>query len=135
MPAIWQTRGVILIYPLLLICSAVLIWRTKARRSAGWSGFAAWCVAGALFVFSLLTGLSIGLFLLPLVVAALYLAVRSAPDFRASLGFVAGIGVILLVVASIHNFARGWLIAGVAFSAVALASFLAAEQVNRNRPS
>jgi len=124
---------VIGIYPLLVIWAAVLIRRTKGRRRAGWSGFAAWCLAGALFTFSLLTGFSIGLFLLPLVVAALYLAVRSAPDFRASLGFVAGIGVILLVLA--NNFSMGWLIPGVAFSAAAFASFVAAEQVDQRRPS
>ncbi len=132
---IWHTRGVIGIYPLLVIWAAVLIRRTKGSRRAGWSGFAAWCAAGALFTFSLLTGFSIGLFLLPLVAAALYLAVRSAPDFRASLGFVAGIGVILLVLASINNFSMGWLIPGVAFSAAAFASFLAAGQVDRRRPS
>ena len=116
------------IYPLLLIWAAVLIRRTKKRRRAGWSGFAAWCLAGALFSFSLLTGFSIGLFLLPLVVAALYLAVRSAPDFRAALGFVAGIGVILLILASINKFSIGWLIPGVAFGAAAFASFVAAER-------
>src|SRR5207249_10162600 len=126
-----HTRAVILIYPLLLIWAAALIWRAKRRRSAAWSGFAAWYLAGALFTFSLLTGLSIGLFLLPLVVAALYLAVRSAPDFRALLGFVAGIGVILLALASINNFSMAWLIPGVAFSAAAFASFVAAEQVDR----
>jgi len=126
---------VIGIYPLLLIWAAVLIRRTKKRRRAGWSGFAAWCLAGALFSFSLLTGFSIGLFLLPLVIAALYLAVRSAPDFRAALGFVAGLGVILLVLASINSFSIGWLIPGVAFSAAGFASFVAAEQVNRRRPS
>jgi len=126
---------VIGIYPLLVIWAAVLIRRTNGRSHAGWSGFAAWCLAGALFTFSLLTGFSIGLFLLPLVAAGLYLAVRSAPDFRAALGFVAGIGVILLVLASINDFSMGWLIPGVAISAAALASFVAAEQVDRRRPS
>jgi len=126
---------VIGIYPLLVIWAAVLIRRTKGRRHVGWPGFAAWCAAGALFTFSLLTGFSIGLFLLPLVVAGLYLAVRSAPDFRASLGFVAGIGVILLVLASINNFSIGWLIPGFALSVAALTSFVAAEQVDRRHPS
>jgi hypothetical protein len=83
---------VILIYPLLLIVAAVIIWRTRARRGAGWSGFMAWYVAGALFTFSLLTGFSIGLFLLPLVVLAIYSAIRLAPGFRAALGFIGGSG-------------------------------------------
>lgn len=123
------------IYPLLLIWAAVLIRRTEGKRRAGWPGFAAWSVAGAVFTFSLLTGFSIGLFLLPVVFVVLYLAVRSAPDFQASLGFVAGIGVILLVFASINSFSTGWLIPGVAFSALALTSFMAAEQLTRRRPS
>jgi hypothetical protein len=37
----WHTRGVIGIYPLLLIWAEVLIRRTKKGRRAGWSGFAA----------------------------------------------------------------------------------------------
>jgi len=126
---------VIAIYPLLLIWAAVRIRRTKGRRSAGWQGFATWCVAGAVFTFSLLTGFSIGLFLLPLVAAALYAATRSAPDLRASLGFLAGIGAILLILASTHNFSTPWLIPGVAFTAIALMSFATAEQFNRRHPS
>jgi hypothetical protein len=85
---------VIAIYPLLLVWAAVLIRRRKQEPRPGWAGFTVWTAAGAVFTFSLLTGLSIGLLLLPFVVAALYLAARSAPDFRASIGFVAGIGVV-----------------------------------------
>jgi hypothetical protein len=125
---------VIGIYPLLLIWAVVLIRRTKRKRGAGWVGFAVWTVAGAIFTFSLLTGLSIGLFLLPVVALALYLAVRSAPDFPASLGFVAGIGAIVLMLASIHNFSIGWLIPGLAVSTVALASFMATGHATRRRP-
>src|SRR5207244_10746776 len=127
-PGVWHPRRVIGLYPRLLVWAAVLIWRTKGRHRSGWSGFSAWCLAGALFTFSLLTGFSIGLFLLPLVVAAVYLAVRSAPDFRAALGFVAGLGMILLIFASINKFSIGWLIPGVAFGAAAFASFVAAER-------
>lgn len=123
----------IAIYPLLFIWAAVLIRRRRRERTAGWAGFSAWTAAGAIFTFSLLTGLSIGLLLLPLVAAALYLAARSAPDLHASLGFLAGIGVVLLLLASIHNFSAGWLIPGVVFFAVALASFSAGEQMSRRR--
>ncbi len=35
-------------------------------RSAGWKAFVAWALAGALLVFALLSGFSIGLFVLPL---------------------------------------------------------------------
>jgi hypothetical protein len=116
---------VILIYPLLVIVTAVSIARADPRHSAGWLGFASWTVTGAMFTFSLLTGLSIGLLLLPLVVVLLYAATRIAPDFGDSLGFVAGAGVTLLVVASIQDLSIGWLVPGVASSSVALASFVA----------
>ncbi len=123
----------IAIYPLLLVWAAVLIRRRKGEPTPGWAGFSAWAIAGAVFTFSVLTGLSIGLLLLPIVVAALYLAARSAPDFQASIGFAAGIGVVLLSLASIHNFSAGWLIPGVVFGAVALASFSVAQQMNQRR--
>jgi len=136
----WAKRGnvkladVIAIYPLLLIWAAMLIRRRKREPRPGWAGFGAWAIAGAVFTFSLLTGLSIGLLLLPLVVAALYFAARSAPDFYASIGFVAGIGVVLLLLASIHSFSAGWIIPGVGFGTVALASFSVPQQMNRRRP-
>lgn len=114
-----KLADVIAIYPVLLIWAAVLIRRRKREPRPGWVGFSAWTAAGTVFTFSLLTGLSIGLLFLPLVVAALYFAARSAPDFYASIGFVAGIGVVLLVVASIHSFSAGWLIPGVGFGTVA----------------
>lgn len=123
----------IAIYPLLLIWAAVLIRRRTRERTPSWIGFSAWTAAGAVFTFSLLTGLSIGVLLLPLVAAVLYSAVRSAPDFRASLGLVAGVGVALHLVASIHNFSAGWLIPGVVFGGVALGSFNAAKQMSQRQ--
>ncbi len=38
----------------------------RMPRSAGWKAFVAWALAGALLVFALLSGFSIGLFVLPL---------------------------------------------------------------------
>ena len=121
----------IAIYPLLLVCAAVLVGRRSGSGDASRGGFGAWVVAGAVFAFSLLTGLSIGLFLLPLVIAAVYLAVRRAPELRASVGFVGGIGVTVLGLAAVNGFTRGWVIPGIAFTVVGLAAFLAAEQVTR----
>lgn len=67
----------VLLYPVLLIAAVVLLRRRLAAGGRfGWRGAAAWSVAGALFVFSLLTGLSIGLLLLPLVVVAFAFALR-----------------------------------------------------------
>lgn len=48
-----------------------------------------------------------------------------APDFGDSLGFVAGAGVTLIVVASIQDLSIGGLVPGVASGSVALASFVA----------
>jgi hypothetical protein len=117
---------VILVYPLLLVGAVVMVARARGGDGPSWSGFAIWSVAGAAFTFSLLTGLSIGLFLLPLVVLALGLAVRRAPDFRSMLGLAAGAALILLLIAALHHAATGWLMPGLAVGGVAVASFAAA---------
>jgi preprotein translocase subunit SecG len=124
---------VILVYPLLLLVALLIVQRGRGRGGAGWGGFAAWVAAGAAFTFSLLTGLSIGLFLLPVVVLAIAWAIRRAPDFRSMLGFVGGAGLILLVIAALHGAAIGWLVPGVALGGIALISFVAARGVDKHR--
>jgi hypothetical protein len=52
-----------------------------------------------LFAFSFVTGFSIGLFVLPLAAAALWLVAARAPHFRESIGLVAGVGTLALAVA------------------------------------
>jgi preprotein translocase subunit SecG len=123
---------VILVYPLLLLVALVLVRRGRGRGSDGWDGFAVWAAAGAAFTFSLLTGLSIGLFLLPIVVLAIVWAIRRAPDFRAMLGFLGGAGLILLI-AWLHEAASSWLIPGVALGGVAVTSLAAVRWVDRHR--
>jgi len=75
---------VILLYPLLLIVAGIQLRRRLVRGGRfGWQAAAAWSVASVLFVFSLLTGLSIGLLLLPLVVLSFGFAlvlVRQPPN-------------------------------------------------------
>jgi hypothetical protein len=100
-----------------------------------WEGFCAWAAAGALFAFSLLTGFSVGLFLVPLVALGLYLAARVAPDYRAALVLVAGTGCVLIGVSSIHSFSVGWLIPGAVTAALSLASFIALSERGRHQPS
>jgi preprotein translocase subunit SecG len=124
---------VILVYPLLLLVALVLVRRGRGRSSDGWDGFTAWAAAGAAFTFSLLTGLSVGLFLLPIVVLAMVWAIRRAPDFRSMLGFLGGTGLILLVIAGLHDAATRWLIPGVALGGVAVTSFAAVRWVDRHR--
>jgi hypothetical protein len=72
--------------------------------------------------------------LLPLVVAALWLAVRLAPEVRATTGFVAGVAAIMLVVASIHAFSFGWLIPSVVLGFASFASFAATSRAGRDAP-
>jgi hypothetical protein len=124
---------VILVYPLLLVLAFVLVRRRRGSGGDGWDGFAAWAAAGAAFTFSLLTGLSIGLFLLPIVVLAIVWAIRRAPDFRSMLGFLAGAGLILLGIAGLHDAASGWLIPGVVLCGMAVTSFAAVRCLDRHR--
>jgi len=91
---------VIVLYPLVVVGAVALVWRRHGERAGrGWLWFAAWCVAGALFLFSFLAGFSIGLFVLPFAAGALLYVAWRAPHISEGLGFVAGIGVTLLLVA------------------------------------
>jgi hypothetical protein len=82
---------VILLYPVLLLGAAVLVLRRQEYAGGrGWLWFAAWLVAGALFTFSLVTGLSIGLFFLPLVAIAVLGVAWLSPHFREASGLVVG---------------------------------------------
>jgi hypothetical protein len=86
----------ILLYPLVLAAAAMVMRRTTgSRRGATW--FGAWTAAGALFTFSLITGFSIGLFVLPLAVALLLWVAHRAPG-REAIGFFEGIGLVLILV-------------------------------------
>jgi hypothetical protein len=83
---------VIVLYPVLLLGA---VWLAVRRRGyaggRGWLWFAAWLASGALFAFSLATGFSIGLFLLPLVAAALLAVAWLSPHVREASGFLAGV--------------------------------------------
>lgn len=68
-------------------------------RFAGWKGFLAWALAGGLLLFSFLSGFSIGLFLLPLALVALWLVARRARAWPELFGAGAGFGAICLLVA------------------------------------
>jgi len=119
----------ILLYPIVLIAAGYLMWRERrGPRVTGVAGFAVWVAAGALFFFSLLTGFSIGLFILPAAAGAMILAAVCAPGPREATGFFAGVGLICLVVAYINRDpggfnSRPWLIAGLGLIAAALLAF------------
>lgn len=93
-------RKVILLYPLVVLGAAAVFVQRRGRPGArGWAWFGAWAAAGALFTFSFLTGFSVGLFLLPLAAGALFFVASRAAHLGEALGFAAGTGVILLVIA------------------------------------
>lgn len=103
---------VILLFPLLLVATGYIVARHRQHPDRlGGAWFALWTLAGATFTFSLLTGLSIGLFVFPFAAALVLWAARSAPGLEA-LGFVEGIGVALLIVALVQRGNASWLIAG-----------------------
>jgi hypothetical protein len=94
----------IILYPLLLIAAAVLAWRSRMQRGGrGRAWFAGWALAGFLFAFSLITGLSIGLFILPLAAFALLLVARRSPHLLEAAGFLVGVAATAVLVVVIGN--------------------------------
>lgn len=74
------------------------------RRWTDWLAFVAWSVAGGLVVFSFLTGLSIGVFVLPFAVAAVFFAASRSSGWPEALGVFAGAGVLFLVIALLSDY-------------------------------
>jgi len=123
----------ILVFPILLVAATFLtLRRAEGRRSASdgarWRWFAAWSVTGAALSFSFLTGLSIGLFVLPLAAALLLWVARNSPQLWDALGFVAGIGAVLVLVALLNRAGTGvdpipWFLAGLTLGGLALLAY------------
>ncbi|MEX2210837.1 MAG: hypothetical protein WD689_03640 [Gaiellaceae bacterium] len=89
------------LYPLVLVAVVIVMARSRGRAGGrGWRWFATWTAAGALFTFSLLSGFSIGLFILPFAAGGLIFVGARSPHLAESLGFVAGVGALALVVAA-----------------------------------
>jgi hypothetical protein len=93
---------VIVLYLLLLIGAAVVMNRAHKQGGGhrGWPWFVAWGLAGALFMFSLLTGFSIGLFLFPVAAFAVFWLAANAPG-RDAIGFPAGSAAVLVVLLAV----------------------------------
>jgi hypothetical protein len=90
---------VLVLWLLVLVGAAVLLVKSRQRDLGrrGWPWFGAWALAGALFVFSSLTGSVIGVVLFPPGAFALFWLAVNAPFGRELAGFPLGIGVVLPV--------------------------------------
>jgi hypothetical protein len=91
---------VLILYPLLVIAAATIAWKRRhlpGGRGASW--FLAWAAGGFLLGFSLVTGLSIGLFIAPAAAVVLLWVATSSPHLREASGFLLGlVGVAVLLV-------------------------------------
>jgi hypothetical protein len=65
---------------------------------AGWGWFSAWVGAGALVAFALVSAASIGLFVLPFALLALWAVLRRSPPWPTPLGLVSGAGLVCLLI-------------------------------------
>ena len=90
----------------IVLAGALYLMSVSRRRGLGarrgWLWFNAWVAAGALFLFSLLTGFSIGLFLFPASALATFWLAVNAPYWREVAGFPVGamlvlVGILLFV--------------------------------------
>jgi len=93
----------ILAWPLLVAAAAVLAWRHRGVAGGrGGQWFSAWLLAGFLMSFSLVTGFSIGLLILPLAAAALIWVATRSPHLVEASGFVLGIAATALLIVGIN---------------------------------
>jgi len=90
--------------------------------------FAAWVLAGALAVFSLLAAASIGLFVAPLAAVAVWLALRHARVWPETLGIVSGAGGVCLLIAFLSREATSWLAAGLVLVAAGMVAYALARR-------
>jgi hypothetical protein len=73
------------------------------RRWTGWQAFVVWSVTGALLVFSFLGALSIGFFVFPFALLALFVSTKRASVWPEATGVVAGAGAVSLVIAFLNR--------------------------------
>jgi hypothetical protein len=93
----------ILAWPLLLVVAAALARRQdRSVGGRGWKWSSAWICAGFLWSFSLATGFSVGLLVLPAAAAVMLWLARRSPHLIESLGFVGGVAVTAAVMTALH---------------------------------
>lgn len=98
-PNIDENPPVVVLY-LIVLAAALYLMSVSRQRGLGarrgWIWFNAWVAAGALFLFSLLTGFSIGLFLFPASALAIFWLAVNAPYWREVAGFALGAALVLI---------------------------------------
>lgn len=93
----------ILAWPSLVVAAALVLGNRRPTTSGrGWRWSLAWTGAGFLWSFSLLTGFSIGLLLLPVAAAVLLWVAWRSPQLVEALGLVGGLAVTGAVVAALQ---------------------------------
>jgi hypothetical protein len=94
---------VILAWPVLVLFAAGLAWRRRGLTGGrGGLWFGGWFLAGLLMSFSLATGLSIGLFILPFAAATLIWIAKRSPHRAEASGFMVGIAATVLLIVAIN---------------------------------
>lgn len=93
----------IIAWPLLVVVAALVAWHHRLTNAGrGWRWSLAWIVAGFLWSFSLMTGFSIGLLLLPAAAVLLLWVASRSPHLLEALGFVGGLAVTAALVTAIQ---------------------------------
>jgi hypothetical protein len=101
-------------------------WHRQERRD-GWLTFGVWAAAGFFSAFATIS-FALGLLVLPVALVAIFGASRLSL-WPAGLGFVAGIGLMCVLVSALNVGESGgpdpysWLIVGVVLSAASIAAF------------
>jgi hypothetical protein len=90
----------LVLYPIVLAGALYLMFKSRQRGlgSRGSIWFSAWAFTGALFLFSVLTGLSIGVFVFAAAALAIFFLAVNAPYWREVAGFPLGAGLMVIAV-------------------------------------
>ena len=88
----------LVLYPIVLAGALYLMFKSRQRGlgSRGGVWFSAWTFTGALFLFSVLTGLGIGLLLFAAAALAIFWLAVNAPYWREVAGFPIGAGLMAI---------------------------------------
>lgn len=93
----------LILYPVVFVVAGILAWRRRGiQRGRGPAWFLVWALVGFLMSFSIVTGLSIGLFVAPVAVVMLLWAAMRSPHLREAAGLLAGIAGVAIMLVILH---------------------------------